>query len=119
MGRASGRFRAQNGSVKRAKKVIARPYVSLFEEDYLLRTLGRIAHDPEVALTELVANAWDAGASLVDIVIPTEKHNTLTIADDGHGMTSPQFKDRWMTLGYDRVRHQGQNVEFPAEHAAR
>jgi hypothetical protein len=36
---------------------------SLFEEDYLVRTLGRIAHDPEVALTELVANAWDAGAS--------------------------------------------------------
>ena len=32
---------------------------SLFEEDYLLRTLGRIAHDPDVALTELVANAWD------------------------------------------------------------
>ena len=35
---------------------------SLFEDDYLLRTLGRIAHEPEVALTELVANAWDAGA---------------------------------------------------------
>ncbi len=46
---------------------------SLFEEDYLLRTLGRIAHDPDVALTELVANAWDAGASCVDITIPTEK----------------------------------------------
>lgn len=30
---------------------------SFLEEDYLMRTLGRIAHDPEVALTELVANA--------------------------------------------------------------
>jgi hypothetical protein len=39
---------------------------SFFEEDYLVRTLGRIAHDNEVALTELVANAWGAGASLVD-----------------------------------------------------
>lgn len=29
----------------------------IFEEDYLVRTLGRIAHDPEVALTEMVANA--------------------------------------------------------------
>lgn len=37
---------------------------SLFEEDYLVRTLGRIANDPETALTELVANAWDAGASV-------------------------------------------------------
>ena len=37
---------------------------SIFEDDYLVRTLGRIAHDPEVALTELVANSWDAGARL-------------------------------------------------------
>lgn len=88
---------------------------SLFEEDYLLRTLGRIAHDPDVALTELVANAWDAGASSVDITIPTEKQNALVVADDGHGMSAVHFKSRWMTLGYDRVKHQGQNVEFPAE----
>lgn len=88
---------------------------SLFEEDYLLRTLGRIAHDPEVALTELVANAWDAGASFVDITIPTEKQNALVVSDDGHGMSVEQFKSRWMTLAYDRVKHQGQNVEFPPE----
>ena len=88
---------------------------SLFEEDYLLRTLGRIAHDPDVALTELVANAWDAGASCIDITIPTEKQNALVVADDGHGMSAVQFKSRWMTLGYDRVKHQGQNVEFPPE----
>lgn len=88
---------------------------SLFEEDYLVRTLGRIAHDPEIALTELVANAWDAGASLVDLSIPFVRDATLVVRDDGHGMTAQQFKSRWMTLGYDRVKHQGQNVEFPAE----
>lgn len=88
---------------------------SLFEEDYLLRTLGRIAHDPDVALTELVANAWDAGASSVDITIPPEKQNALVVADDGHGMSAEQFKNRWMMLAYDRVRHQGPNVEFPPE----
>lgn len=88
---------------------------SLFEEDYLLRTLGRIAHDPDVALTELVANAWDAGASFVDITIPNEKQNALVVLDDGHGMTAEQFKSRWMTLAYDRVKHQSQNVEFPIE----
>lgn len=88
---------------------------SLFEEDYLLRTLGRIAHEPDVALTELVANAWDAGASIVDITIPPEKQNTLVVSDDGHGMSVEQFKGRWMTLAYDRVKHQGQIVEFPPE----
>lgn len=30
---------------------------SLFEEDYLLRELGQVAHVPQDALTELVANA--------------------------------------------------------------
>ena len=88
---------------------------SLFEEDYLLRTLGRIAHDPDVALTELVANAWDAGASFVDITLPPEKQNALVVVDDGHGMSAAQFKSRWMTLGYDRAKHQGQNVEFVPE----
>lgn len=90
---------------------------SLFEEDYLLRNLGRIAHDSEVALTELVANAWDAGASLVDITIPAARLLDLVVEDDGHGMSSAQFKGRWMKLSYDRIKHQSQNVEFPPDRA--
>lgn len=88
---------------------------SLFETDYLRRTLGRIAHDPEVALTELVANAWDAGASFVDLTIPHVRETALVVLDDGHGMSAVQFKSRWMTLGYNRLRHQSNNVEFPPE----
>ncbi len=87
---------------------------SLFEEDYLLRELGQVAHVPQVALTELVANAWDAGASRVDFQLPTEIGGTLTVTDDGHGMTPEQFVKRWMMLRYDRLKHQGPNVEFPA-----
>lgn len=88
---------------------------SLFEENYLVRTLGRIAQDSEVALTELVANAWDAGASLVDLIIPPTQGLALTVEDDGHGMTAAQFKERWMKLGYDRTKHQSSVVEFPPE----
>lgn len=88
---------------------------ALFEEDYLVRTLGRIAHDPEVALTELVANAWDAGAARVDLTIPPERENALVVEDDGHGMSAAQFKGRWMTLAYDRIKHQGPGVDFPDE----
>lgn len=86
---------------------------SMFEEDYLIRELGQVAHVPQVALTELVANAWDAGASRVDMHLPDRIDGTLTVADNGHGMSTEQFKRRWMTLGYDRVKHQGENVEFP------
>jgi hypothetical protein len=92
---------------------------SLFEEGYLLRELGQVAHVPQVALTELVANAWDAGASSVKVILPSEIGGTLTVEDNGHGMTPDQFKRRWMTLGYDRVRHQGVNVEFPPGGSAR
>ncbi len=86
---------------------------SLFEEDYLLRELGQVAHVPQVALTELVANAWDAGTTRVDLILPAEIGSTLTVTDDGSGMTPTQFKKRWMTLRYDRLKHQGANVEFP------
>jgi hypothetical protein len=87
---------------------------SLFEEDYLLRELGPVAHVPQVALTELVANAWDAGATSVDIVLPSELGGSLTVVDNGHGMTPKHFLHRWMTLRYDRLKHQGLSVEFPS-----
>ncbi|MCH5536744.1 MULTISPECIES: ATP-binding protein [Pseudomonas syringae group] len=90
---------------------------SLFEEDYLLRELGQVAHVPQVALTELVANAWDAGASKVEVILPSEIGGTLTVTDDGHGMTPELFVKRWMTLRYQRLKHQGPRVEFPAMRA--
>ena len=92
---------------------------SLFEEDYLLRELGSVAHVPHVALTELVANAWDAGASRVDLQIPEKVGDNLTVKDDGHGMSDTQFSKRWMTLRYDRLKHQGEDVEFPSGNTAR
>ena len=75
---------------------------ALFEDDYVLRTLGKIGYDSETALTELVANAWDAGASKVSIIIPEEVGGTLTVEDDGHGMTADNFRSRWMKLGYNQ-----------------
>lgn len=86
---------------------------SLFEEDYLIRTLGTLVNSPEIALTELVANAWDAGATLVEITIPDKYGDKLIIIDNGTGLTSEQFQNRWMKLGYNRLKHQGKNVIFP------
>lgn len=86
---------------------------ALFEDDYVLSTLGRIGYDPYTALTELVANAWDAGASRVQVVVPDSIDGTLTVEDDGTGLTESQFRERWMKLGYKRHREQGDKVEFP------
>ena len=89
----------------------------MFEQDFLRRTLGAIANSPEVALTELVANAWDAGATKVQIIVPDDYDELLTIEDDGTGMTPAAFRKKWMTLGYDRVTHQGSWAEFPPDRA--
>lgn len=89
-------------------------YPSLFEDDFITRSLGAIVNQPDVALTELVANAWDAGASHVRIFIPNEMNQMLYIEDDGIGMTEEEFQQQWMKLRYDRLKYQGRNVEFPA-----
>ena len=86
---------------------------TLFEEDYLIRTLGPLTHSPEIALTELVANAWDAGATTVNIFIPDDYGQKLIIEDNGVGLTDEQFHNRWMKLGYNRIKHQSKNVIFP------
>lgn len=86
---------------------------ALFEENYLTRSLGSLSYTPDIALTELVANSWDAGASKVKIFIPENTQETLIIEDNGTGMTPEQFLQRWMTLGYNRLKHQGEFVEFP------
>ncbi|MGD9721500.1 MAG: ATP-binding protein [Pirellulales bacterium] len=88
---------------------------SLFEEGYLRRDLGAVADNPEIAIAELVANAWDAGASQVHVTIPDEVGGRISVADNGVGMTAVQFRERWMKHGYLRVKHQGELAEFPPE----
>ena len=90
---------------------------SLFEEDFLRRTLGDVVRVPHVALGELVANAWDAGAAKVNVTIPAERNEVLSVEDDGSGLDEPLFRQRWMTLAYDRCKHQGTTAEFPPERA--
>ncbi len=55
------------------------------------------------ALTELVANAWDADANEVHITIdPTGK--SIVIEDDGHGMNALSIKSKFLNVGYSRRR---------------
>lgn len=86
---------------------------SIFEEDYLVRSLGSVVNINDIALTELVANAWDAGAFNVKISIPDKYNEDIVIEDDGCGLTPEEFQQRWMKLGYNRVKHQGIKVQFP------
>ena len=84
----------------------------LFGPNFLEKLAGKsILHDPKVAIVELVANAWDAGANEVNITWPTkDNEQQFAIEDNGSGLTENEFLDRWRTLAYDRTLSQGKTV---------
>jgi hypothetical protein len=88
----------------------------LFEPRFLASYVGKaILSDPKVAIMELIANAWDAGATMVEIIWPNrDEDEYFSIKDNGVGMTENELTERWRTLAYDRVAHQGELAEFPA-----
>ncbi|MDO8589122.1 MAG: ATP-binding protein [Armatimonadota bacterium] len=59
-------------------------------------------------LTEVVANAWDADAECVEIIFDTV-NNTITVEDDGIGMTVQDMNDKYLRVGYRR-REAGSRV---------
>lgn len=50
-------------------------------------------------LSEVVANSWDADAANVSVSIDSAD-KTITIIDDGCGMTSEEVNDRYLSVGY-------------------
>ena len=67
-------------------------------ESRILQELGeRLVKKPEVAVLELIKNAYDADATTCTINATT--NIAITVADDGQGMTLSQFKTSWMSVG--------------------
>jgi hypothetical protein len=63
-------------------------------------------------LSEVVANAWDADAKVVDISIESDK---VLIVDDGCGMSYDDLNDKYLLVGYIR-REQPNEAETPIFH---
>jgi hypothetical protein len=88
----------------------------LFDDRFLDKYAGPIISDPAVAIVELVANAWDAYATRVDIVWPRRtKGIPFSITDNGKGMTPEQFQRRWKTLDYNRLPEEGSKSAPPED----
>jgi hypothetical protein len=85
-----------------------------FGDGFLQDHAGRILTDPNIAIVELIANSWDAGADCVEITWPQQNEGEFVIADNGSGMTFEEFRRRWSQLKYNRRQEQGNDVEFPA-----
>src|SRR5882762_1658999 len=81
-----------------AKNVLDKGAVSFQAEGRLLQELGeRLVAKPEVALVELVKNAYDADSPSCEVQLK-EDGKALVIADAGHGMTFDEFVKRWMRI---------------------
>ena len=69
---------------------------------------------------ELVANAWDANATKVEITIPEEQINQqnseLIICDNGIGMSDEDVRSKYLIIGRDR-RDIEQSDKTPLPHA--
>src|SRR5580692_9772709 len=59
---------------------------------------------PTAAIAEMIANSWDADATLVEIDIPQRvgADSTISVKDDGNGMTFQECQDRFLNVGYCR-----------------
>ncbi len=89
---------------------------TFFDSRFLGLYAGPIMSDPTTALVELVANSWDAYATKVEITWPDrETGDVFEILDNGIGMTSKEFEQRWRTIYYDRASRQGLTVKAPPE----
>jgi hypothetical protein len=83
----------------------------LFDDRFLEKYAGyKILKDPVTAIIELIANAWDAGATEVHILWPEDKNDVFSISDNGCGISENEFKRIWSTLYYDRTKDYGKDA---------
>jgi len=79
-------------------EVVLEGTVPFQAEGRLLQELGeRLVASPEVALVELIKNAYDADSPSCKVRL-AEGGKALVIADHGHGMAFEEFKNKWMRI---------------------
>jgi len=62
---------------------------------------------------ELVANAWDANATYVDISVPIgaiDDSSAIIVEDNGDGMSDEEVRDAYLVIGRDRREQEGTDI---------
>ena len=78
--------------------LLERGTLSFSVETRVLRELGeRLVKQPEVAIVELIKNAYDADS--VECVVRYDPRGRIVVEDGGSGMTLDRFKNAWMRIG--------------------
>lgn len=87
-----------------------------FGENFEKKFAKEIVKNSEIAIIELVSNAWDAGATEVKINWPIidgmVKGEIFSVKDNGHGMNKDEFFKYWGPLGIDKRKTFGTEVKL-------
>lgn len=78
----------------------------------LIKHLGlQMYSGPVPAVAELIANAWDAMATNVKVSLPFNRSlknsDEIIVEDDGHGMTYEECDKKYLVVGRDRRKQEG------------
>ena len=88
--------------------------LSFSVETRVLRELGeRLVKQPEVAIVELIKNAYDADA--VECVVHYDPRERIVVEDDGTGMTLDRFRNAWMRIGTSSKEHTPYSTQYQRE----
>ena len=80
------------------RDVLASGSIPFTAEGRLIQELGlRLVASPEVALVELIKNAYDADSPSCKVEL-RDKERTLVVSDQGQGMAFADFRDKWMRI---------------------
>jgi hypothetical protein len=84
------------------RRLVANPTYRLTIDLNALNHLGiNLYSSVPAVVSEVVANAWDADAENVNISIDSTA-GTVTITDDGCGMSEADVNDRYLKVGYSK-----------------
>lgn len=85
-------------------------------QSHILKLLGDelIGHD-RLAVFELVKNAYDADATVVDITLSLDSTPpTITVSDNGCGMSEEVIETAWLEIGTDSKRNKNDHRRMPS-----
>lgn len=93
-----------------------RPALTMKYAGGLIKHLGLQMYSGAVpSIAELIKNAYDANAKIVDVVIPFgadwDAKTTIQVGDDGNGMDFADFDRKYLVVGRDRRTEEGDRVE--------
>jgi hypothetical protein len=86
------------------------PYVMSIDLNVIKHLGIGLYNSNPVVVAEAVANSWDANAKSVEITVGKDGKSVI-IEDDGHGMTRDQVNTRFLNIGYERRKSQGEKTE--------